>query len=99
MKYTVCLIAVIVGGAGPGCTAMNDSRKMGHAMVNSMFPTPENRTDTHQDENRVDRGHEKMMLDARRDLSKSEEPDKWWFEKIQSPEARSIERSLGVQYY
>lgn len=99
MKKSASLIAAFICCAVTGCSAMNDSREMGHTMVNSMFPTPEERADEYADENRVDREHEKMMLDARQGLSASKEPDKWWFDKIQSPESRSIERSLGVDYY
>jgi hypothetical protein len=72
---------------------------MGHAMVNSMFPTPENRADTHEDENRVDHEHEEMMLEARKDLTASNEQDGWLADLLHSPKHRSIERSLGVQYY
>jgi hypothetical protein len=98
MKKSACLIIAVVGCAMMGCSAMNDSRDMGHTMVNSMFPTPDDRADSHQDENRVDREHENMMLDARHGLAASKEPDGWWSNWLMSPKSRSIERSLGVEY-
>jgi hypothetical protein len=77
---------------------MNDSREMGHSMINSMFPTPQDRADNHEDENRVDRDHETMMLDARQGIPGSKEKDGWYADIFHSAEHRSIERSLGVQY-
>jgi hypothetical protein len=56
-------------------------------------------TEDFDDPNRVDRNQEQMMLDARRGLEVSREPDKWFADYFQSEEARSIERSLGVEKY
>lgn len=67
-------------------------------MINSMFPSPVDRADNHEDENRVDHDHEKMMLDARKGLPASKEKDQWFANFFFSPEHRSIERSLGVEY-
>ena len=59
---------------------------------------PEDRADAYEDENRVDHEQESMMLDARKGMPASNEPDGWWG-LLMSPEARSIERSVGVQYH
>jgi hypothetical protein len=99
MKNLYLLSALILGCLSCGCQAMDDSRQLGHNTINSMFPVPQERGNDYADENRVDKGHEEMMLQSRSGMSKSSENDKWWFDKIMSPEARSIERSLGVEYY
>jgi len=95
MKTLPCLIVVVLCCAGTGCNALNHSRNM--KMVGTMSPTPEDRADTYEDENRVNREREDMMLGARHDLPPSKETGGWW-NMLSSAEARSIERSVGVQY-
>lgn len=64
-----------------------------------LFPgNPDDPYEDFDDPNRIDEKQEQMMLDARRGIGASHEPDKWWTH-LQSAEARSIERSLGVEYH
>ena len=78
-----------------GCYSMQNAENFGQS---SLAPSPSDRGDEFADVNRVDKEHEEMMLQSRKGMAKSNEVDKWWSDWIMSPEARSIERSLGVQY-
>jgi len=95
---TLSLCFVLAIGCLGGCQSLDDSRQLGHSTINSMFPVPQQRSNEFADENRVDKDHEEMMLDARKGMSKDKEIDSWWSNWIMSPEARSIERSLGVEH-
>lgn len=98
MKILNSLIALALCAGLSGCDSLNNTRQSGHSMVNAMFPTPIDRSDDFEDENRVDRDHEQMMLQSRKGMAASNEVDGWWSDKIMSSKARSIERSLGVEY-
>ena len=82
-----------------GCQSLDNSREAGHQTLNSLFylSPSENRSEQ-KARSELNREHEEMMLDSRKDMSKSNETDRWWFDNVMSDEARSIERSLGVQY-
>ncbi|MBD3672240.1 MAG: hypothetical protein HUJ26_01825 [Planctomycetaceae bacterium] len=99
MKILALLSLVSISGLLAGCQSLNDTREAGHQSINSMFfMAPSASHKEQKARNELNREHEEMMLESRKDMSKSNETDRWWFENVMSDEARSIERSLGVQY-
>lgn len=99
MKTYSLLTLFLVSGLLSGCQALDNSREAGHRGLNSLFyMAPSASHDEQKTRSKLNKDHEEMMLESRKDMSKSNETDRWWFENVMSDEARSIERSLGVQY-
>ena len=63
------------------------------------IPTVGNTANPADDERKIDKEDELIMLSARKGMSKAQEPDKMWYDHVMSEKARSIERSLGVEYH
>jgi hypothetical protein len=82
-----------------GCGLVNGTKKLTKQSAQLISGNPYDAVEEFDDPNRVDANQEQMMLDARHGLGASNEPDKWWSDWLQSAESRSIERSLGVEYY
>lgn len=85
-----------------GCGLLQATRDMAEHARDVYTATPNGRRDDVNDEDApADKDTEEMMLGARAasGVQGSAEPDKWWYDYVMSPEARSIERDLGVSYY
>ena len=96
MKHTVALaILAILLSASTGCTSMSD---VGANMKRSMRmfrPRPFDDATDYQEE--ADDEWGKLMNVARPDTERERDPDRFWIEKVMSPQARSIENSLGYE--
>ena len=97
MKFFIAgAILAILLSASTGCT-MTD---LGANMVRTarMFrPRPFDETTDPKDKENVDDEWAKLMSEARPNTEREREPDRFFFEKIMSPQARSIERNLGFE--
>ena len=97
-RFTLTLCAVMMV-TQTGCSIVNGMKKFSTDMASTMRPDSYNSSEDYDDANKVDRDHEQMMMDARRGSAASKEPDGWFSNWFYSEEGRSIERSLGVEYY
>lgn len=93
------LVCALTSVCIAGCGLSNGARQFTSSVSRLLPGNPGDTYETFNDPNRVDANQEQMMLDARKGLSASREPDKWWSDSLHSAQARSIERSLGVEYY
>lgn len=94
-RALVMTILAISFSASTGCTMMSDVRSnMTHSM--KMFrPRPFDGGDEPQVEDSNDKWEDDLR-EARPDIQLDADPDDWWWNKVMSPQSRSIERSLGI---
>ncbi|HSG71807.1 MAG TPA: hypothetical protein VLA12_15415 [Planctomycetaceae bacterium] len=98
MKRLSLLLCAVLTVNSLGCGVMQGVQNFSAQTVQMFRGTPDDPYEDFDDPNRIDEKQEQMMLDARQSLGASHEPDKWWT-SLQSAEARSIERSVGVEYH
>ena len=94
-RVLVMTILAISFSASTGCTMMSDVRSnMTHSM--KMFrPRPFDEGDEPRLEVSKDKWADDLR-EARPDNQLDADPDDWWWNKVMSPQSRSIERSLGI---
>jgi hypothetical protein len=88
-------ILAISFSASTGCTMMSDVRSNMTDSVKMFRPRPFDEGD----ESQLDRSEDKWaddLREARPDTQLDADPDDWWWDKVMSPQSRSIERSLGI---
>ncbi len=95
MKFimTAAILAISLS-ASTGCT-MSDVGANMRRTARMFRPRPFDET-TDPKEN-VDDEWGKLMSEGRPNTEREREPDRFFFEKVMSPQARSIERSLGFE--
>jgi hypothetical protein len=98
MKPFTLLLCAIVTVTSLGCGVLQGAKELSTHTARLLRVNPDDTYEAFDDPNRIDEKQEQMMLDARRGIGASHEPDKWWT-NLQSAEARSIERSVGVEYH
>lgn len=84
-----------------GCGLMQATRKFTSSM--SQAASPNSSDSIHDDESQFGESakQEMIMQQARSSsgMARSEEPDKWFSDLIHDERSKSIERSLGIEYY
>ena len=88
-------ILAISFSASTGCTMMSDVRSNMTDSVKMFRPRPFDEGD----ESQLDRSEDKWaddLREARPDTQLDADPDDWGWNKVMSPQSRSIERSLGI---
>jgi len=94
MKYGVSLTIVAVFAlASTGCSMVDASRNAFQETVRTFRPRPfdgPNRPDDAEDEWGF------VGKEGRADMDRERDPDRWWQDLVMSPEARNIERNLGI---
>jgi hypothetical protein len=97
MKSTVGLAILAISLiASTGCTTMSDVGANMRRSARMFRPRPFDETLDEEAEDTMEDDWGKMMSEGRpRDQSEAES-DSWWWNKVMSPQSRSIERSLGV---
>ena len=88
-------ILAILLTASTGCTTMSD---VGTGMTKTMRmlrPQPFDGTD--EPSENADDSWSDMVKEGRPNREPEREPDRFWWNNIMSPQARSIERNLGFE--
>lgn len=95
MKHTVAVAILAISlSASTGCTTMSDVGSSMRRSARMFRPRPFDETPAEQTEE-VEDDWSKMMSEARPRDQSEPETDSWWWNKVMSPQSRSIERSLG----
>jgi len=93
MRRTLLLLAMLA--AFPGCTTMmTDAQEFWSQSKRAMVPSASDYQDGSTDEGEE---WEFVGKEARGNEPKEREVDRWWWENVMSPQARSIERNLGYE--
>jgi hypothetical protein len=94
-RALVITILAISFSASTGCTMMSDVRSnMSHSMK-KFRPHPFDEGNELQVVDNKDKWEDDLR-EARPDIQLEADPDDWWWNKVMSPQSRSIERSLGI---
>jgi len=96
MKSTVGLVILAISlSASTGCTTMSDVGANMRRSARMFRPRPFDETTDAEEEN-IEDDWGKMMSEGRPQNQSEPDSDSWWWNKVMSPQSRSIERSLGV---
>ena len=97
MKHLVAAAILAISlSASTGCTAMSDIGANMNRTARMFRPRPFDEPtapETGADENEWS----KMVSEARPNTERERDPDRFYFEKVMSPQARSIEHNLGFE--
>lgn len=91
-----CIFALIVTGfclTSTGCTLVNLGRDAFVQSTRSFRPKP------HDGPARMEEEEDEwgfVGTEGRADQDRERDPDRWWQDLVMSPEARNIERNLGI---
>ena len=96
MKHIVAAaILAISFSASTGCTTMTDMRSSMAQSMRMFRPRPfDEPFDTEEE---INDDYDQLVSEARPDMEMERDPDRFWVEKVMSPQARSIERNLGFE--
>jgi len=81
--------------ASTGCTSMTGDATI-MSKTAEMFHLTPSAKDTDTDD-QVDESWGNMIKEGRPESAQEMDPDRFWFEKVMSPQARSIENNLGFK--
>ncbi len=96
MKSTVALAILAISlSTSTGCTTMSDVGANMRRSVRMFRPKPFDET-TADEEAELEDDWGKMMSEGRQPDQSEPDSDSWWWNKVMSPQSRSIERSLGI---
>ena len=96
MKSTVGLAILAISLiASTGCTTLSDVGANMRRSVRMFRPRPFDET-VNEEAEEIEDDWGKMMKEGRPQAPSESDSDSWWWNKVMSPQSRSIERSLGV---
>ena len=87
------LIVAVFAFTSTGCTMLNASRD---AMVQSARMFKPNPNDGNSLSGRENDDWGFVGKEGRAEQKRERDPDRWWQDMVMSPEARHIERNLGI---
>lgn len=100
MKHTVAVAILAISlSTSTGCTMMGDF-KANMARTARMFrPRPFDETfdEATDPDIAVEDDWSKLVKEGRPNAEMERDPDRFWVEKVMSPQARNIERNLGFE--